>query len=104
MKKGKLTVNSTLDFTKILTVVGNDTAMFSIILVINSNQKQRPAPVPGRVDAVLRGEHRLHLDSNVLSSDLPSHLVNIGVDERQQQQQQQQQHQLQQLLQRSLHP
>ena len=70
------------------------------LLVINSNQKQRPAPVPGRVDAVLRGEHRLHLDSNVLPSDLPSHLINIGVDERQQQQQQQ--HQLQQLLQRSL--
>ena len=48
------------------------------LLVINSNEKQRPAPVPGRVDAVLGGEHRLHLDSNVLSSDLPSHLSNIS--------------------------
>ena len=48
------------------------------LLVKNSNQKQRPAPVPGRVDAVLRGEHRLHLDSNVLSSDLPSHLIKIS--------------------------
>ena len=59
----------------LVNIISNDCG----ILVINSNQKQRPAPVPGRVDAVLRGEHRLHLDSNVLSSDLPSHLPSILV-------------------------